>query len=140
VGRARIVTFLYASCPMVCPLTVETLVKLDAALTPAERAHFDVLLLTMDPENDTPQVLSQLARERHIANKPWTLARASLQDTRKLAAALGIQYRALSDGNFQHSSVLVLLDPEGREVARSSVLGTPAPEFTAAVKAILRQN
>lgn len=137
-ARARVVTFFYANCPMVCPLTVETLAKLDAALTPPQQARFEVLLMSMDPTHDTPQALTQVARERHVPDKRWTLARASLSDTRKLAAALGIQYRALSDGNFQHSSVLVLLDEQGREVARSSVLGTPAPEFVQAVKNLTR--
>jgi formylglycine-generating enzyme required for sulfatase activity len=137
-GGARIVTFIYANCPMVCPLTVETLLGLDAALKPAERAHLDIMLVSMDPERDTPQALTQLARERHIPDKRWTLARASLPDTRKLAAALGIQYRALSDGDFQHSTVLVLLDAQGREVARTGTLGTPAPEFLAAVRAAAR--
>jgi protein SCO1/2 len=88
---------------------------------------------------DTPQALSQLARERHIPGKGWTLARASATDTRTLAAALGTQYRALSDGDFQHSSILVLLDADGREVARSGVLGTPAPGLVQAVRATLRR-
>jgi len=134
-GHARIVTLFYANCPMVCPLTIETLIKLDAALTPAERASVEILLVSLDPVRDTPQALSRLAHERHIPYKRWTLARASPSDTRKLAAALGIQYRALSDCGFQHSSILVLLDAQGREVGRSSELGAPAPEFLEAVRA-----
>jgi protein SCO1 len=136
-GRVRIVTMFYASCPMACPLTIDTLRNLDAALAPAERAKVDVLLLSMDPERDTPQELTRVAKERHINDPRWMLARASLADTRKLAAVLGIQYRELNNGDFDHASVLVLLDAQGRVVSRSGKLGTPAPEFVAAVRAAI---
>jgi len=136
--RVRVVTMFYASCPMACPLTIDTLKNLDAALTPAERAKVDVLLLSMDPARDTPRELTRVATERHISDPRWMLARASLVDTRKLAAVLGIQYRELNNGDFDHASVLVLLDGQGRVLSRSGKLGTPAPEFVAAVRVAAR--
>jgi protein SCO1/2 len=96
-----------------------------------------MLLLSMDPSRDTPGTLTALASERKIADPRWTLARASRADTRKLAAVLGIQYRELDNGAFEHSSALVLLDAEGLVVARSARMGKPAPEFLAAVKSAL---
>jgi protein SCO1/2 len=119
---------------MACPLIVDTLRNLDAALTPSERAQVDVLMVSMDPERDSPAALAALARERRITDPRWTLARASPGDTRKLAAMLGIQYRKLDTGNFDHSSVLVLLDPQGRVLARSQKLGMPEPAFLAQVR------
>ena len=57
---------------------------------------------------------------------------------RRTAAVLGIRYRALADGEFNHSSALVLLDGEGRVLARTEQLGAvPDPAFLAAVKAAL---
>jgi protein SCO1/2 len=133
-GRTRIVTMFYASCPMACPMTIGTLKNLDAELSPGERAKLDVLLLSIDPERDTPVALTRLAQEHRITDVRWTLARASPSDTRKLAAALGIQYRALDNGDFDHASTLVLLDAKGRMLARSNRLGVPSPEFLAAVR------
>jgi len=52
-----------------------------------------------------------------------------------LAAVLGVQYRALDNGDFDHASVLVLLDAGGRVLARSRKTGVPDPEFLAAVRA-----
>lgn len=133
-GRVRIVTMFYANCPMACPLTIDTLRNIDAALSPAQRSRLDVLLISMDPQRDTPKVLRTAAAERRIQGKRWTLARASTPDTRKLAAVLGIQYRALDNSEFDHASVLVLLDGQGRPLARTSRLGVPAPEFLNAVR------
>ncbi|HVY79820.1 MAG TPA: SCO family protein [Steroidobacteraceae bacterium] len=137
-GRIRIATMFYASCPMACPLLIDTLRNLDAALSPAERAQVDILLISMDPERDTPAALAGLARERHITDKRWTLARTSSAETRKLAAILGIQYRKLDTGDFNHASVLVLLDAQGRVLARSQKLGMPDPAFLMQLRAAER--
>ena len=54
---------------------------------------------------------------------------------RSVAALLGIRYRPLADGEFNHTSALVLLDAEGRIVARTEQVGSkPDPEFVAAVR------
>jgi protein SCO1/2 len=42
---------------------------------------------------------------------------------RKLAATLGIQYRRLASGEFNHSTVIEVLDRQGRIAARSGKLG-----------------
>lgn len=137
-GRARIVTMFYASCPRVCPLVVETLRDIERELNAEERAKLDVLLLSLDPENDAPAVLNAFATTRRIDAKDWLLARASPADTRKLAAALGIKYRQIDEADFDHSSVLVLLDAQGRVVARSTKTGGKvAPEFVTAVHEVL---
>jgi len=54
---------------------------------------------------------------------------------RSVAAVLGIRYRQLADGEFNHSSMLVLVDANGRILARTEKIGTqPDPEFVAAVR------
>lgn len=43
--------------------------------------------------------------------------------------------RALADGEFNHTSALILLDADGRILARTELVGTrPDPEFLAAVR------
>jgi protein SCO1/2 len=121
-GHVRIATMFYASCPMACPLIIDALRSIDRQLSARERKALRMLLVTLDPERDTPAALGGLAALRGIDESRWTLGRASPSDTRKLAAALGIRYRRLDDGNFDHSSELVLLDAQGRVLARSTAL------------------
>ena len=48
---------------------------------------------------------------------------------------LGIRYRLLADGEFNHSSALILVDANGRILARTEKIGSkPDPEFVAAVR------
>ena len=77
-------------------------------------------------QNDTPAELQRFAHERHIDSPRWILARASAEDVRLLAAALGIRYRELPDHSFNHSTVISLLDQEG--VARAKTLGVQATD------------
>ena len=57
---------------------------------------------------------------------------------RAVAGVLGIRYRQLADGEFNHTSELVLLDADGRVLARTDKVGSrPDPEFLAAVRRAL---
>jgi protein SCO1/2 len=136
-GRVRIVSMFYANCPYVCPMIVETLKRTERELADDARARLSVLLVTLDPERDDPAALAKVAAQRKLDTTRWTLGRTAPEDVRKLAAVLGIQYRQLENREFNHSSALILLDAEGRVLARSSVLGEPDPEFVRAVAAAL---
>lgn len=137
-GQPRIATMFYGSCPYMCPLIIESGKAIDRSLTPAERARLGVVMVSLDPKRDSPAALTALAKKRGIDARRWTLLRPEPRDVRSLAAVLGIKYRALADGEFNHTSVLILLDAEGRILARTETIGTkPDPEFLIAVRKAL---
>ncbi len=136
-GHVQIVTMFYTSCPMACPLTINTLHQIEDRLTPAQRARLEVLMVTFDSSHDTPQTLQRLAHERHIDLRRWTLARTDAADVRRLSALLDIPYRELPDGTFNHGSALILLDRSGHELARTARTGSPDPSFVTAVRRAL---
>ena len=134
-GRVQLVTMFYSSCPYACPLIIDTGKGIDHALAPAERGKLRVLLLSLDPPRDTPAKLSALASKRKLDTARWTLGTTDENGVRQTAAALGIRYRKLANGEFNHSSVMILLDADGRILARTEKIGPkPDPEFLAAVK------
>jgi protein SCO1/2 len=73
-----------------------------------------------------------------LDNSRWTLARTDATSVRKIAAVLGIQYRKLPDGSFNHSSIVTLLTPEGEIALQSSALGKADPALLAALAKITR--
>lgn len=137
-GRVRLVAMFYTSCRYVCPLIIDSAKGVEHALTPAERARLGVLLVSLDPARDDVAALRSVFDKRRLDPARWTLARTEAAGVRKLAAVLGVRYRALADGEFNHTSALVLLDRDGRVLARTEKLGSvPDPAFLAAVKAAL---
>jgi protein SCO1/2 len=111
----------YTSCQMVCPLIFESVHRTLRALPAAERGGVKALMVSFDPARDTTPVLKKTA-QAHGCDAAWTLARGEESAVRAFAGALGFQYRRLSDGEFNHSSLVLLLDREGRAAARSGRL------------------
>jgi protein SCO1/2 len=140
-GKPQIVAMFYSSCPYACPLIIDAGKGVDHHLTAAERARLRVLLVSLDPARDDTRALAALAAKRKLDRTRWTLARTDEAGVRRTAAVLGVRYRKLANGEFNHSSMLVLLDGEGRVVARTEKLGAvPDPEFLAKVKATLARG
>lgn len=127
-GQPMVISMFYTSCQFVCPMLIETIRATTERLSADERAHLSSMLVSFDPERDSVDVLKSVAAKRGL-DSSWTLARTDAASVRKLAATLGIQYRLLSDGEFNHSTVLILLDGQGRVVGRSNKMGTVDPAF-----------
>ena len=134
-GKPRLVSMFYTSCQYICPLIVESGKAVERQLTPAQRAKLGVALISMDPARDTPEALKKVVSDRKIDAGRWLLASPRSNDVRQVAAVLGIRYRQLADGEFNHTSALVLVDAQGRILARTETLGSkPDPAFVAAVR------
>jgi protein SCO1/2 len=138
-GRPQLVSMFYTSCQYICPLIVDSGKAVEKQLTPAQQQRLGILLVSMDPQRDTPAALQRVVDKRRLDTARWTLAAPKPGDVRAAAGVLGIRYRALADGEFNHTSALVLLDAEGRTLARTEQVGsTPDPEFLAAVRKATR--
>jgi protein SCO1/2 len=134
-GKPRLVSMFYTSCQYMCPLIVESGKAVERQLDAAQRARLGVVLVSMDPARDTPAVLQKTAAARGVDGKRWLLAAPPAASVREVAGVLGVRYKQLPNGDFNHNSVLVLLDAEGRILARSEKIGSvPDPDFLAAVR------
>jgi protein SCO1/2 len=129
-GRAQVVVMFYTSCKFICPTIIDTVLDLDRRLAPDERRHLGVLMISLDPQRDGPAALHATADQRRLDLTRWTLAQPRPADLRAIAGVLGVRYRPLDDGEINHTGVLVLLDAEGRIVARSAKTGGAVePQF-----------
>ena len=137
-GQPQLVAMFYTSCKFVCPLIIDSVKGVEHALTESERSGLAFLLVSMDPARDDTAALRSVFDKRKLDPTRWTLARADAATVRKFAALLGVRYRALIDGELNHTSAMFLLDAEGRKLASSPRLGAlPDAEFLAAVRAAL---
>lgn len=134
-GHPVIISMFYARCTSACPMLIRDVQKIEAALDPKDRERVRVLLVTLDPARDTPAALTALAERQGADLKRWTFARAASDEpTRELAGALGIKYRRLESGDYNHSSVITLLDREGVALARVEGLAQDSTAFRAVIK------
>jgi protein SCO1/2 len=118
-GHPLLVSMFYGSCPSACPLLISNVARIDAELPAGVRDDTRVLLVSFDPEHDTPEALRAVAAAHRIDLSRWELASAPDGDARDLAAFLGITYRRLQEGSFAHTSVIVAFDRKGAMIARA---------------------
>jgi protein SCO1/2 len=138
-GRPQLVTMFYTSCQMVCPMIIDSLRSTRNALDPATRAQIDLLAVSFDPARDDVATLKNYAEKRKLDPRIWTLARTEPAQVRQLSGVLNLQYRQLPDGEFNHSSELILLDADGRIAARTARIGKLDPEFVEAIRKLVAQ-
>jgi uncharacterized membrane protein YozB (DUF420 family)/cytochrome oxidase Cu insertion factor (SCO1/SenC/PrrC family) len=116
-GRVVIVDFIFTRCGGACPAMTEHMARLQAA-APAGTAFVS---FTVDPGFDTPEILSQYARD-HGAREGWWFVTGSAPSLYALATqgfkltameVPEVERKAGDDGPFLHSSKLVLVDSTG---------------------------
>ena len=135
-GHPVLVTMFYGSCPQACPLLVSKMKLLEQRLTPAARADLRVLLVSLDPERDTPAQLKALANAHGVDEARWRFTRTDDAHVRTLAAVLGVKYHRLNNGELWHSSVIVVLDREGQIAGRAEGLELDVPQLEGAVSRV----
>lgn len=124
-GRPVLLAMFYATCPSACPILIDSMKQLEARLPDDVRERTQVLLVSLDPERDTPEVLAEAAARHRVDASRWTLARTDEDSVRDLAAVLGVAYKAQADGRIDHVSAVFLLDASGVIVERAEGLGQP---------------
>lgn len=114
-GRWTLVFFGFTQCPDICPTTLATLaqtVRQVADLPAPQRPQ--VLLVTVDPERDSPEILAPYVS---FFDPAFMAARGSLDATAATAAAFGVPYAKVSlpDGGYtlDHGSGIFVVGPSG---------------------------
>lgn len=125
-GHHVLISMFYGSCRSACPLLITDLKRVDALAQEAGRSDLRVLMVSFDPERDDTDVLAALADQHELDGARWRLSAPTEGDARDLSAVLDIGWRDVGGGMFQHDSVLILLDPSGRPVARLDGLNQDA--------------
>jgi protein SCO1 len=131
-GRFQVVAMVYTSCGDACPRMLLDMKRIEGELPAELRDRVGFVIVTLDPERDTPERLAEYARGARLDDARWTLLHGDPGDILELAALLGVQYRAMGDGDFLHSNLLTVLDPAGQVVHRQVGLGAdPGPSLQA---------
>lgn len=111
-NKIVIAAMIFTHCESACPRIVADMKRIEAALTEVELQEVSFLLLSMDPERDTPAKLTAFAAD-HSLGPNWTLVSGSADATMEMANVLGVRVKKLEDGGFDHSNIIHVFDREG---------------------------
>ncbi len=113
-GKVYVVEFFFTTCPTICPRMNRNLVQVQNAFK--EFDNFGVASFTINPENDTPEVLKAYADNYGITNPNWHLMTGERDDIYKLANEGFYIYASENkevEGGFEHSGNFALIDKNG---------------------------
>lgn len=122
-GRPVLLTFLYTQCPDVCPVIAQRTGQALQQLG-ADAAKVAVLVVSVDPANDTPAAASAFmaahgltgADRRYLLGDAATLAPVWLAYGVSSEAAIAAGQRASAATTaVEHTDALILIDREGRK-------------------------
>jgi protein SCO1/2 len=114
-GKIQLVGFMYTYCETSCPVILSTLNRIDKQLDEKTKAQVQFLLISLDPERDTPEILAQYMRDNNLRSSHWRLLNGSPDDVLELSALFGVRYKAMDmNGDIAHSNMVTVLDKKGR--------------------------
>ena len=115
-GKWTLVFFGYTFCPDICPTTLAELRQLLGSLPAEQRQQVQVLMVSVDPQRDTPQ---QLRDYLSYFDPDYIGLTGQLDDIQQLANALSIPFipgdSSQENYTVDHSGNLALLGPDGRQ-------------------------
>ena len=104
----------FTSCPDICPATIYILNELDNKLR-SNDTELRMILLSIDPERDTPEVLAQYLE---LFSSSLTGITGSLSGIEQFCDEIGMSFIHIpgTAGRYtvEHSGAIVLIDPRGR--------------------------
>ena len=137
-GKLMLVFFGYVHCPDVCPTSLATMNEVLNGMTPEERANIQPILISVDPERDTPENLKNYAAYFHPSLVGMTGTPEQIATLAKAFGAGYIKQPTRSDGSYavDHSANTYLVGKNGKLLV-TLPYGAPAAELRAAIREAL---
>jgi protein SCO1 len=131
-GKPVVLAMFFAQCEYACPVLVNDMKRLRAALPDDIREKTQLVLVSFDTARDTPAELKAY-RERASLDAGWTLLRGDDNAVQELAMLLGVKFKQDARGQFSHSNLFTILNADGEIVHQHAGL---KGEISAAIHAL----
>jgi protein SCO1 len=112
-GKLVLLTFIYTSCPDVCPLITFSMRRVQESLSEKELRKVHFVSVTTDPEIDSPEILKSYARRYDINFSNWSLLTGDLKALAPVWKTFGVRVERKSRGLVNHTTLTALVDVEG---------------------------
>ena len=140
-GKYVAVFFGYTFCPDVCPTTLSDLQQMVKELGPARADDLQVIMVSVDPERDTPE---QLAAYLEFFDPNFLGMTGTVAEVQPVASQFGIFFErspGSSETNYlvDHTSAVTIIDPEGH-VRLIFTYGATGAEMAADLAYLMRRG
>ncbi len=140
-GEVVMITAVYASCPHTCPAIIQQAKQVAYQLSEEQRQDLRILGITMDPENDSPEVLAELAEMHGLKAPLFEFLTGDPDEVNALLDQFGIlRERNLETGIIDHVNIYFLLDRQGKIAYRLTLGEQQARWLESALTVLLEEQ
>ena len=125
-NKVYVVEFFFTTCPTICPVMNRNMVQLQNEFY--KNPDFGIASFTINPEHDTPQVLTAYAEKYGATHKHWHMLTGDREKIYALANSgfnLYVGKNNDAEGGFEHSGMFALIDKNGNIRSRKDKNGNP---------------
>lgn len=132
-GKTLVLVMIYTTCKAACPRLVADMRNIEAAIPSELLPNLNFVLVSIDPETDTPETLKAFALENGMDDEHWTFLQGTVNGVREFANVLAVKYKQISPMDFSHSNIISVFNPEGEMVHQQEGLGVDNKETVAKI-------
>lgn len=125
-GKVYVLEFFFSTCPSICPIMNKNMLTVQDAF--ANNPNFGIVSITINPENDTPEVLKKHAKELGVTAANWhflTGDKAYIYAIANKGFNIFAGENSNVNGGFEHSGLFALIDKKGNIRCRRDKQGNP---------------
>ncbi len=132
-GKTLVMVMIYTSCKAACPRLVADMRSIEAKLPDNNIKNLQFVLISIDPETDTPERLKAFAIENAMDGEQWTFLQGTESGIREFANVLSVKYKEISPIDFSHSNIISVFNAEGELKHQQEGLGVNNKETIDAI-------
>jgi len=111
-GKLVLVTFIFTTCPDVCPLLTAKFAAIQRAMEEKKTRDYALVSITTDPERDGTAILKDYANRFKADLKHWSFLTGSRRELTKVWKVFGVNVTKTESGQVQHTSLTTLVDQQ----------------------------
>ena len=112
-GKVVAVTFIFTMCPDICPMLTSNMAQVQEALGDNFGKSIVFVSITVDPDNDTPEVLKEYAEAFGADLSGWAFLTGDPSALKQVAQGYGVFAEKAVAGGVDHTLLTSIVDPRG---------------------------
>ena len=129
-GDVLVMVMIYTSCQAACPRLVADMRNISKKVN---QKNVKYVLVSIDPEIDTPKRLKEFAIENEMDSEKWVFLQGSIDDVREFSNVLAVKYKQISPIDFSHSNIISIFNQKGVLYHQQEGLGVNNEETVAKI-------
>ena len=122
-GKVTVMVMIYTICKAACPRLVADMRDIESKMPKDKLSNLNFVLVSIDPEVDTPDRLKTFAKDNFMDAPHWTFLQGTKTTVQEFANVLAVKYKQIAPLDFSPSNIISVFNKEGKLLHQQESLG-----------------